>query len=76
MPFDAQNYLPGDQQSYAREWLPAASQSGEAHSDFVQPLPYELPETLTLEKLQRFWGRIRCGRFPDAATGEFPRGRE
>ncbi|HCT3930726.1 TPA: exodeoxyribonuclease V subunit gamma [Citrobacter koseri] len=55
MPFDAQNYLPGEQQSYAREWLPAASQSGEAHSDFVQPLPYELPETLTLEKLQRFW---------------------
>ncbi len=28
MPFDAQNYQPGEQQSYAREWLPAASQSG------------------------------------------------
>lgn len=55
MPFDPQNYLPGEQQSYAREWLPAASQSGEAHSDFVQPLPFEMPPTLLLESLQRFW---------------------
>lgn len=55
MPFDPQNYLPGEQQSYAREWLPAASQSGEAHSDFVQPLPFEMPSTLLLESLQRFW---------------------
>ncbi len=55
MPFDAQNYQPGEQQSYAREWLPAASQSGKAHSDFVQPLPFTMPETLTLESLQRFW---------------------
>lgn len=55
MPFDAQNYLPGEQQSYAREWLPAASLTGKAHTDFVQPLPYVMPETLTLEMLQRFW---------------------
>ncbi|MEG3588694.1 exodeoxyribonuclease V subunit gamma [Citrobacter youngae] len=55
MPFDAQNYLPGEQQSYAREWLPAASLSGKAHTDFVQPLPFTMPETLTLETLQRFW---------------------
>ncbi len=55
MPFDAQNYQPGEQQSYAREWLPAASQSGKAHSDFVQPLSFTMPETLTLESLQRFW---------------------
>ncbi|WP_423060877.1 exodeoxyribonuclease V subunit gamma [Citrobacter portucalensis] len=55
MPFDAQNYLPGEQQSYAREWLPAASLSGKAHTDFVQPLHFEMPETLTLETLQRFW---------------------
>ncbi|MGS0639854.1 exodeoxyribonuclease V subunit gamma, partial [Citrobacter sp. VF227] len=55
MPFEAQNYLPGEQQSYAREWLPAASLSGKAHADFVQPLPFEMPETLTLETLQRFW---------------------
>lgn len=55
MPFDAQNYLPGEQQSYAREWLPAASLTGKAHTDFVQPLPYVMPEILTLETLQRFW---------------------
>ncbi|MBA1847599.1 hypothetical protein G9H56_46650, partial [Escherichia coli] len=45
MPFDPQNYQPGNLQSYAREWLPAASQAGKAHSEFVQPLPFTLPET-------------------------------
>lgn len=55
MPFDAQNFKPGKLQSYAREWLPAASQAGKAHSDFVQPLPFTLPETVPLETLQRFW---------------------
>ncbi|SQJ59291.1 exodeoxyribonuclease V subunit gamma [Escherichia coli] len=55
MPFDPQNYQPGERQSYAREWLPAASQSGKAHSEFVQPLPFTLPETVPLETLQRFW---------------------
>ncbi|EFS3868030.1 exodeoxyribonuclease V subunit gamma [Shigella boydii] len=55
MPFDPQNYQPGGRQSYAREWLPAASQAGKAHSEFVQPLPFTLPETVPLETLQRFW---------------------
>ena len=55
MPFDPQNYHPGERQSYAREWLPAASQVGKAHSEFVQPLPFTLPETVPLETLQRFW---------------------
>lgn len=55
MPFDPQNYQPGNLQSYAREWLPAASQAGKAHSEFVQPLPFTLPETVPLESLQRFW---------------------
>ncbi|EIG3853094.1 exodeoxyribonuclease V subunit gamma [Escherichia coli] len=55
MPFDPQNYQPGERQSYAREWLPAASQTGKAHSEFVQPLPFTLPETVPLETLQRFW---------------------
>ncbi|STG49804.1 exodeoxyribonuclease V gamma subunit [Escherichia coli] len=49
------NYQPGERQSYAREWLPAASQAGKAHSEFVQPLPFTLPETVPLETLQRFW---------------------
>lgn len=55
MPFDPKNYQPGNLQSYAREWLPAASQAGKAHSEFVQPLPFTLPETVPLETLQRFW---------------------
>ncbi|TGB77163.1 exodeoxyribonuclease V subunit gamma [Escherichia sp. E4702] len=55
MPFDPQNYQTGNLQSYAREWLPAASQAGKAHSEFVQPLPFTLPETVPLETLQRFW---------------------
>ena len=55
MPFDPQNYQPGERQSYAREWLPASSQAGKAHSEFVQPLPFTLPETVPLETLQRFW---------------------
>ncbi|HEB3607037.1 TPA: exodeoxyribonuclease V subunit gamma [Escherichia coli] len=55
MPFDPQNYQPGERQSYAREWLLAASQAGKAHSEFVQPLPFTLPETVPLETLQRFW---------------------
>ncbi len=55
MPFDPQNYQPGERQSYAREWLPATSQAGKAHSEFVQPLPFTLPETVPLETLQRFW---------------------
>lgn len=44
-----------ERQSYAREWLPAASRAGKAHSEFVQPLPFTLPETVPLETLQRFW---------------------
>lgn len=55
MPFDPQNYQPGERQSYVREWLPAASEAGKAHSEFVQPLPFTLPETVPLETLQRFW---------------------
>lgn len=55
MPFDPQNYQPGERQSYAREWLPVTSQAGKAHSEFVQPLPFTLPETVPLETLQRFW---------------------
>jgi exodeoxyribonuclease V gamma subunit len=55
MPFDAVNFLPGETQSYAREWLNAASLEGEAHSDFIQPLPPIAIETLPFEQLQRFW---------------------
>ncbi|HDG1681379.1 TPA: exodeoxyribonuclease V subunit gamma [Kluyvera ascorbata] len=55
MPYDADNYKAGEQQSYAREWLAAASQQGEAHSSFIQPLEPLTLTTLPLEQLQRFW---------------------
>ncbi|EMH4163699.1 exodeoxyribonuclease V subunit gamma [Pluralibacter gergoviae] len=55
MPFDADNFIPGEQQSYAREWLAAAEQKGEPQSEFIQPLPPLALETLPFEQLQRFW---------------------
>ncbi len=55
MPFDPTNYVESEQQSYAREWLPAAKKAGTAHTDFIQPLQ-PLPVTnLAFEQLQRFW---------------------
>ncbi|MFY2737419.1 exodeoxyribonuclease V subunit gamma [Pseudocitrobacter faecalis] len=55
MPFDPENFAANERQSYAREWLAAASQQGEAHSPFIQPLaPLEITH-LPLEQLQRFW---------------------
>lgn len=55
MPFDPANYVDNEQQSYAREWLPAARKEGQAHTDFIQELEPRLLETLTFEQLQRFW---------------------
>ncbi|MGL5700009.1 MAG: exodeoxyribonuclease V subunit gamma, partial [Kluyvera sp.] len=55
MPFDADNFKPGERQSYAQEWLAAASQQGQAHSEFIQPLEPLPLTTLALEQLQRFW---------------------
>jgi len=55
MPFDAVNFMPGETQSYAHEWLKAASMEGEAHGEFIQPLPPVVIETLPFEQLQRFW---------------------
>ena len=55
MPFDPANYVENEQQSYAREWLPAAKREGAAHTDFIQPLPALLITAITFEQLQRFW---------------------
>lgn len=55
MPFDAENFLANEDQSYAREWLAAASQQGEAHGEFIQPLPVPELDHLPLEQLLRFW---------------------
>ncbi|MBV8041203.1 exodeoxyribonuclease V subunit gamma [Pluralibacter sp.] len=55
MPFDAANFRRGEVQSFAHEWLAAASQQGEAHAAFIQPLAEQPLEALPLEQLQRFW---------------------
>jgi len=55
MPFDAENFKTDERQSYAREWLAAASQLGEAHSAFIQPLPPLSIDILPFDQLQRFW---------------------
>lgn len=55
MPFDAVNFHHDEQQSYAREWLAAARQQGQAYSDFIQPLTPPVIGSLPLEQLLRFW---------------------
>ncbi len=56
MPFAAENFLPEHhQQSFAAEWLPAATGSGIAQPAFVQPLLVKPLDMLSLEQLLRFW---------------------
>lgn len=55
MPFDAVNFRHDEHQSYAKEWLPAARQQGEACRNFIQPLPAPVIDTLPLTQLLRFW---------------------
>lgn len=56
MPFNAENFVPGhEHQSYAKEWLPAASALGEPHPDFNQPLDPQPLEEITLDNLMRFY---------------------
>ncbi|RPH21999.1 exodeoxyribonuclease V subunit gamma [Buttiauxella warmboldiae] len=55
-PFEAGNFIPGaEEQSYASEWLPAASERGQAQAPFIQPLQEKADAVITLEQLQRFW---------------------
>lgn len=64
MPFDAANFQPASpQQSYARQWLPAASGKGQAHTPFIST-PLAAMEShstqadgneLDIDTLQRFW---------------------
>ncbi len=55
-PFDPANFQPGiPQQSYASEWLEAASDTGQRQPDFVQPLAPWSADEITLDSLQRFW---------------------
>lgn len=62
MPFDPQNYQPGERQSYAREWLPAASQLVKHILNLFSRcrLPYRKP---CRWKRYNDSGHIRCGRF-------------
>lgn len=55
MPFDPANYTVDEWQSYARDWLPAASLQGEEHLPFIQTLETPSLETLAFDQLQRFW---------------------
>ena len=62
MPFDPQNYQPGERQSYAREWLPAASQLVKHILNLFSRcrLPYRKP---CRWKRYNDSGHIRCGHF-------------
>jgi len=56
MPFAADNFSANAEfRSFAEEWLPAASASGVAHPLFMQALAPEELETLSFERLVRFW---------------------
>ncbi|MFW4398503.1 exodeoxyribonuclease V subunit gamma, partial [Klebsiella pneumoniae] len=55
MPFDVANFQEDENKSYAREWLAAAGQQGEAHSDFIQPLTAPPIDSLPFDQLLRFW---------------------
>ncbi|WP_034946780.1 exodeoxyribonuclease V subunit gamma [Erwinia oleae] len=56
MPFAAENFSSHSRfQSYAAEWLPAASASGTAHPPFMQTLPAPEISEVGFEQLLRFW---------------------
>ncbi|WP_413737203.1 exodeoxyribonuclease V subunit gamma [Sodalis sp. RH21] len=56
MPFAAQNFVDGsEQQSFAAEWLPAASAGGKAHPEFIRPLDAEQITVLAFDSLRRFY---------------------
>lgn len=55
-PFDANNFEAGNEhQSFAAEWLPAASRQGDEVLDFNQPLEPVAMTEVTLENLLRFY---------------------
>jgi exodeoxyribonuclease V gamma subunit len=54
MPFDAANFRPGEWQSYASEWLPAASQQGRRTRILFSNFP-SCAGIAPLEQLLRFW---------------------
>ncbi|CDG19921.1 Exodeoxyribonuclease V gamma chain [Xenorhabdus poinarii G6] len=58
VPFAAENFLPHHHlQSYATEWLPAATRQGDVVADFCQPMAFDRSEIheVTLDELIRFY---------------------
>ncbi len=56
VPFAAINFSErAEFQSFAAEWLPAASATGIAHPPFIRPLPAVSEASLSFERLVRFW---------------------
>ncbi|AOM42298.1 exodeoxyribonuclease V subunit gamma [Xenorhabdus hominickii] len=58
VPFAAENFLPDHYpQSYASEWLPAATQQGISVTDFCQPIAFDRSEIkeIALDELIRFY---------------------
>lgn len=56
MPFAEENFIAGsERQSFAAEWLPAASAGGEPHPVFTQPLVAPELTTLAFDTLRRFY---------------------
>ncbi|MDC9580054.1 exodeoxyribonuclease V subunit gamma [Xenorhabdus sp. PR6a] len=58
VPFASENFLPNHHlQSYAAEWLPAATQQGVSATDFCQPIDFDRSEVkeVALDALIRFY---------------------
>ncbi|WP_413739662.1 exodeoxyribonuclease V subunit gamma [Sodalis sp. RH14] len=57
MPFAAENFIKDtEQQSFAAEWLPAASAGGKPHPEFTRPLDPQPVTLLAFDVLKRFYG--------------------
>ncbi|MBD2801999.1 exodeoxyribonuclease V subunit gamma [Xenorhabdus sp. M] len=58
VPFATENFLPNHyRQSYASEWLPAATQQGISNGDFCHPIEFDCSEVkeISLDELIRFY---------------------
>ncbi|QXF32354.1 exodeoxyribonuclease V subunit gamma [Photorhabdus luminescens] len=56
VPFAPENFIPGSyQQSYAGEWLPAATEQGAAYAEFCQSIETAQIQEITLDSLSSFY---------------------
>lgn len=64
MPFSPENFLPSSElQSFAREWLAAASAKGKPYSHFISPLKTPACKALSIDDLCRFYNHPVCAWF-------------